>query len=108
MDTQDKNEGPIFLEAWRSKAGMSQAELGAAANTTQGMIAHLESDRRGLSAKWLRRLAPLLNTTPGMLLDHHPDELSADLYYKGLWDKIGEADRPRVIAILEAFASDKK
>lgn len=51
MDDDNINGGLNHLEAWRRKAGMSQADLAAAVDTTQGMIAHLEADRRGLSAK---------------------------------------------------------
>lgn len=81
MDDEDKNGGPNHLAAWREYRGLGQAELAAKAvpPTTQGQIAHLESGRVGLSAKWLRRLAPALDTTPGMLLEHAPGELDADI-----------------------------
>lgn len=41
-------------------------------NVTPGMVSDLANSKRALSAKWLRRIAPLLRTTPGMLLDHDP------------------------------------
>lgn len=58
---------------------MTQAELAEAVGTNANMIQYLETGERGLSAKWLRRLAPELKTTPGMLLDHDPNDLDADM-----------------------------
>ncbi len=75
----DKNAGPNYLQAWRLYRDMTQAELAEKVGTNQNMIGYLESGERGLSAKWLRKLAPALNTTPGMLLDHNPNDLSADI-----------------------------
>ena len=104
MDDDGINGGPNHLEAWRRKAGMSQTELAAAVETTQGMIAHLESDRRGLSAKWLRRLAQALNTTPGMLLDHNPDDLSADVI--DMWSNANLKQKRQITDIARTIVSD--
>lgn len=104
MDDDNINGGLNHLEAWRRKAGMSQAELATAVDTTQGMIAHLESDRRGLSAKWLRRLAPALNTTPGMLLDHNPDDLSADVI--DMWAHADLKQKRQITDIARTIVSD--
>lgn len=75
----DKNAGPNYLRAWREFRKLSQAELAESVGTNQNMIAYLESGERGLSAKWLRKLAPALKTTPGHLLDHDPREMDADI-----------------------------
>lgn len=75
MDENDPNGGPNYLRAWREKAGLSQEELAEIAETTHQVIGYLERGRTQLSAKWLRRLAPILGTTPGHLLEHHPDEV---------------------------------
>lgn len=75
----DKNGGPNHLKAWREFRGMTQAELADLVDTNANMIGYLESGERGLSAKWLRRLAPALDTTPGLLLDHDPTQLDADV-----------------------------
>lgn len=74
-----KNGGPNFLKAWREFRGLTQQELADRVETNANMIGYLESGERGLSAKWLRRLAPALETTPGMLLDHDPQELDSDI-----------------------------
>lgn len=79
MESQDKNGGPNFLREWRTYRKLTQQELAALVETSANMIQYLESGERGLSAKWLRRLAPALDTTPGMLLDHDPHEMSADI-----------------------------
>lgn len=79
MDEDSKNGGPNYLRAWREFRRFTQDDLAEKAGTTQGQIAHLEADRRELSAKWLRRLAPALGTTPGMLLDHDPNDLPTDV-----------------------------
>jgi transcriptional regulator with XRE-family HTH domain len=76
----DKNDGPNFLRAWREFRKLTQAELAEKVGTNQNMIAYLENGERGLSAKWLRKLAPALGTTPGHLLDHDPNDMSADIF----------------------------
>lgn len=75
----DKNGGPNFLKAWREFRGLTQQQLAELVDTNANMIGYLESGERGLSAKWLRRLAPALDTTAGMLLDHDPRELDSDV-----------------------------
>lgn len=74
-----KNGGPNHLQAWREYRRMSQEELGEKVGTTGSVISLLESGERGLSAKWLRKLAPALNTSPGHLLDHDPNMVDTDL-----------------------------
>ena len=79
MTSDDKNGGPNHLRAWREFRGLSQQQLAKEVDTTQHQIAYLESGERGLSAKWLRKLSPALDTTPGMLLDHDPNDLDSDM-----------------------------
>lgn len=79
MANDDKNGGPNHLKAWREFRDMSQQQLADAVGTTQHQVAYLESGERGLSAKWLRKLAGALDTTVGMILDHDPRELDSDI-----------------------------
>lgn len=79
MATEDKNGGPNHLKAWREFKGLSQSAVAEAVDTTQHQIAYLEAGERALSAKWLRKLAPVFDTTPGMLLDHDPSDLGSDI-----------------------------
>ena len=97
----NKNAGPNFLRAWREFRQMSQEELAAKVDTTASVISMLELGERGLSAKWLRRLAPALNTTPGYLLDHNPNELPTDII--DIWSRMAEPDRNTARRMLEAL-----
>lgn len=80
-DDTDKNGGPNHLRAWMRFAGIKGVELAEklGGNVTPGMVSDLVNSNRALSAKWLRRIAPILGTTPGMLLDHDPYALDRDL-----------------------------
>lgn len=102
LDSDDKNGGPNFLRAWRTKRGLTQEQLAKAVETSANMIQYLESGERGLSAKWLRRLAPALDTTPGNLLDVDPDE--ADIEVVDFWArKLDRDQRKQLAAIAEAL-----
>lgn len=80
-DAEEKNGGPNHLRAWMRYKGMTGVQLAEAlgGNVTAGMISDLANSKRQLSAKWLRRLAPVLGTTPGHLLDHDPEILPTDI-----------------------------
>src|SRR5277367_7010676 len=71
---------PNFLRAWREYRGLTQAKLAEAVDTTGAVISLLEAGERGLSDKWLRRLAPVLGTTPGNLLDMDPNDVDHDIF----------------------------
>lgn len=75
----DKNGGPNHLAAWMRYRGIKGAALAKELGVTPGMISDLANSNRALSAKWLRRIAPALRTTPGMLLDHDPYNLDSDM-----------------------------
>jgi len=97
----ERDSDPNFLRDWRLFRRMTQDELAAAVDTTAAVISLLETGQRQLSAKWLRRLAPALRTTPGFLLDHHPEDLASDVLE--IWAAIPDADRPQAMRILETF-----
>jgi hypothetical protein len=64
MDS-DKNGGPNYLARWREFRGrMTQQQL---------------ADKVGTNANMIRRLADALDTTPGMILEHDPFDLDADV-----------------------------
>lgn len=100
-DMADKNAGPNFLQAWRVFRGLTQAELAEKVGTNQNMIGYLESGERGLSAKWLRKLAPALQTTPGHLLDHDPNEMSADIF--DIWMHADQRQRRQLADIAKTI-----
>jgi transcriptional regulator with XRE-family HTH domain len=95
VDSDDKNGGPNNLRAWRVHKKLSQAELAARVKppTNANMIQYLESGERGLSLKWLRRLADALETTPGHLADHAPEDVDAELL--DFWSRKMDHDQRR-------------
>lgn len=85
-DIQESNAGPNHLRAWREYRGLSQEELAERIGSSHQVIGYLERGRTQLSAKWLRKLAPALKTTPGHLLDHDPSEMPADII--DIWSRM--------------------
>jgi transcriptional regulator with XRE-family HTH domain len=75
-----------YLRAWREYRGLTQAQLAAIIGTEGSVISLLESGDRGLSDRWLRRLAPALETTPSLLLDFEPAQVDATMLE--LWPPI--------------------
>lgn len=93
---------PNHLKAWREFRHMTQEQLAEAIETTAGVISLLETRQRALSPKWLLRLAPVLRTTPGHLLQHDPESLDSQILE--VWAEIGDQeDKERAIDILRAF-----
>jgi transcriptional regulator with XRE-family HTH domain len=78
-DDNDKNGGVNHLKAWMKFRKIKGAALAAELGITPGMVSDLANSNRALTAKWLRRIAPALKTTPGLLLDHDPNELDNDI-----------------------------
>lgn len=95
----DKNGGPNHLRAWRLYREMTVEQVAAAVGTSPGQISDLENDNRGLSAKWLRRLAVALKTTPGHLLDHDPFDLPTSL--AEAWFSATDDQRRQIMALAE-------
>lgn len=89
------------MRAWRKFRGLTQGRLADAVDTTQHQIAFLETGQRALSAKWLRRLAPVLDTTPGMLLDHDPYEMNSDMVE--IWATASNRQKKQFVDIARAI-----
>jgi len=100
-DGADKNGGPNYLQAWREFRKLTQAELAAEVGTNQNMIGYLESGERGLSAKWLRKLAPALNTQPGFILEHNPFDLPTDIVE--IWINANDKERKQLVSLAQAI-----
>lgn len=101
MTESDKNGGPNFLREWRTFRDMSQSALADKVGTNANMIQYLETGERGLSAKWLRKLAPALDTTPGMLLDHNPYDLDSDILE--IWGTASNREKKQISDIARAL-----
>jgi transcriptional regulator with XRE-family HTH domain len=104
--TDDKNGGPNNLRAWREFMRMTQEELAGACDppTTGSVISLLEEGDRGLSLKWLRRLAPALKTRPGFIVEYDPHE--ADTRTLEMISRLEPAQRAQVDKIIETFLKD--
>ena len=61
----------------------------------------MESGARKLSPKWLRKLAPALNTSPGYILDHDPNDLPTAIL--DVWAEIPAESRDQALRVLESF-----
>ena len=90
-----------YLRAWREHRHMTQTKLAEAVGTTGAVISLLEAGERGLSDKWLRRLAPVLGTRPGHLLEVDPNDVSTDIL--DIWNQIPEAQREQAKDVLRTF-----
>lgn len=75
-------------------------------NVTPGMVSDLMNSKRALSAKWLRRLAPVLDTTPGMILDHNPFDLDSDMIE--VWATASNRQRRQLLDIAKALLTTEK
>ena len=100
-DDNDKNGGPNHLRAWMRYREIKGAQLAEMLGVTPGMVSDLANSKRALSAKWLRRIAPLLKTTPGHLLDHDPYSLSSDIV--DIWLTATEEQRRQLARVAEAL-----
>ena len=101
MTDGDKNGGPNYLRQWRVFRAISQSALADAVGTNANMIQYLETGERGLSAKWLRKLAPALDTTPGMLLDHDPSDLDNDILE--IWGNASAREKKQISEVARAL-----
>jgi transcriptional regulator with XRE-family HTH domain len=90
-----------YLRAWREHRGLTQAKLAESVGTTGAVISLLESGERGLSDKWLRKLAPVLGTRPGHLLEVDPNDLNEDIL--DIWAEIPEERRDQARDVLKTF-----
>lgn len=93
---------PHYLREWRKFRGFTQDELADAVGTSKSVISDLERGQLQLSPKWLRRLAPLLKTQPGHILDHDPADLDNDII--DIWAHIPLDSREQAAAVLRTFA----
>lgn len=101
MMEQEKNGGANHLRAWRVFRNMTQQQLAEAIGTNANMIQYLESGERGLSAKWLRRLCGPLDTTPGMILDHDPNEIDGDILE--IWATASNREKRQIAEVARAL-----
>ena len=93
---------PHYLKEWRKFRLMTQDKLADAVETSKSVISDLERGNLQLSPKWLRKLAPVLGTQPGHILDHDPNDLDNDVIE--IWSRID--DKAQAMKVLRSFARD--
>lgn len=93
---------PNHLRAWREFRQLTQEQLAEAVGTTPGVLSLLENGKRSISLKWLLRLAPHLGTTPGILLDHDPNDLDNSILE--IWGRVPDGEKRQAREILTTFA----
>lgn len=96
-DEDDKNGGVNHLRAWMRYRGLKGVDVAEqlGGNVTPGMVSDLVNSNRALSAKWLRRLAPIFDTTPGALLDYDPFEIDSDII--DMWTHADNGQRRQIV-----------
>lgn len=97
----DQQKPPHYLRQWRLSRGLTQQELADRLNTSKSVISDLERFVLQMSPKWARRLADVLDTQPGHILDHDPEELPSDVF--DIWSRIAKEDRPQAARVLRSF-----
>lgn len=95
----------VRLREWRTKRGLSQAELGGAAGVERAMISKFETGRREAQPATARRLAAALDVSPEELI------YSADMEPPPWGRATGAAldtakERGELTALLERFESE--
>lgn len=106
MAGKTKTEPANHLRAWREFRLLTQAQLAERIDTTANVISQLESGVRGLSHKWLVKLAPALGTTPGFLLDHDPKGI--DREWTETVEGVPESRRDEAIQILRVLTTPRR
>ncbi|MBC6981410.1 helix-turn-helix domain-containing protein [Caulobacter sp. 17J80-11] len=96
-DAADKRH---YLREWREYRRLTQEQLAEKVGTSKSVISELET-KRELSGKWLRRLAPALDTSAGYLLDHDPEKLPTSIL--DIWADIPEENRGAAVRMLESL-----
>jgi transcriptional regulator with XRE-family HTH domain len=92
---------PHYLKEWRKYRRMTQEALAHELDTTKSVISDMERDNLQMSPKWARRIAPILGTTPGHLLDTDPNEVDNDIL--NIWTQINSEDRSQAAKVLRSF-----
>lgn len=77
---------------------MTQEELADKVGTAGNVIGLIESGGRGLSHKWLMKLAPALDTRPGFLLDFDPNDIDREFIEAAI--DLPRDKRPQALEIL--------
>lgn len=92
------------LRAWRESRGLTQAQLAEKIDTTDNVISMLESGDRQLTPKWLSKLAPVLDTRAGFLLEFAPEDTLLSLL--NAFTRLPNEQKPRALRLIEALKDE--
>ncbi|PZT99864.1 MAG: hypothetical protein DI624_04110 [Brevundimonas sp.] len=92
---------PNHIREWREFRHMTQDELADAVGCSKASIGHWENGVREVAPKWLYPIAKVLNTSPGYLLDHDPNNLPTAVL--DIWADIPSEDQPKALEMLRVF-----
>lgn len=98
------NKHPFYLKQWRIHRDLSQQKLADRIGTSKGYISELERGKRRYNQDLLEALAYALMCEPADLLIRDP--LKEDAIWS-IWETVADVDKPRVIAMIKAFSTDK-
>jgi transcriptional regulator with XRE-family HTH domain len=93
-------------EAMASNSAMTYRKLSLKAGMSDSMVhKYMTGATQNMSTDKLITIAEILNVDPRWLIFGDTTPPNGVI---NLWDRIAEADKPRAIAILEAFVSNQK
>lgn len=95
---------PPFLREWRRARDLTQERLAERVGCSVALISMIERGERQYDQEFLEAAAEALGTTPDRLLRINPeDPRSEDTIFETV-RRIPIEDRPKVLAVLEAFS----
>ncbi|MBV9994513.1 MAG: helix-turn-helix transcriptional regulator [Caulobacteraceae bacterium] len=100
MAGRTTTEAANHLRAWREEFGLKQTELAQRMGVHSSVVSELESGRKQLSDKWLRRIAPALGIQPGFLL-FDPQDANMEIVRAAM--DVDPAQRQHAVEILKTF-----
>lgn len=101
MPRKSSKKSVNHLRAWREFRRLTQDELATRVGTAGNVIGLLESGERRLSDKWLRVLAPALNTRPGFLLEFDPQDVELEILEAAV--SLHADQKPQAVRVLRAM-----
>lgn len=100
MAGKTTTEAANHLRAWREEFQLKQTELAQKMDVHSSVVSELESGRKQLSDKWLRRIAPALGIEPGFLL-FDPKDANMEVVRAAM--AVDPEQRTHAVEVLKTF-----
>lgn len=101
VKTNFKTKRRTFIRDWRKFRRLTLEQLAGRLDVTAGALSQLERGDVSYTQPMLEALAVELRCEPSDLIMRAPQSNQA---LQLVWDQIPEAERPRALHLLEAFA----